>query len=274
MVERLTTFVEGWRNNDFFEGAVPGQRGSAQGFMAGVLVRFPEVTSAEYPDDEEYLLWGNGNFEAGSLQGWAITAFQTDTLGWAVRFSLAMDDGAPIIAFVDWEIDNTELLMTERSLFIHAFFDPTVPAADPTFGMFINGVPTVNFEKDAAMIPSTLPPRIGGGVPPVPITPTPTQPFIEPRLSIAGVSYRDGDDVFLGNYFQAVWERVQEVDDITQLPDGSFLWDNIWSARRRLPNVMAPGQVWNDLTGEVALVRTGGGDTLESNAAKAHWWNQ
>ena len=120
-------------------------------------------------------------------------------------------------------------------------------------------------------IPSTLPPRIGGGIPPVPIERDPGDPIIEPRISIGGVCYRDGDDTFFGNYYRNVWERVQEVDDITQLPDGSFVWDNIWSARRRLPVV---GPVWNDLTDEVQLVRTGGGDTLQSNAAKAHWWNQ
>ena len=268
-MERHTTFIDGFRNDDFYEGAEVGQRGNAQGFQAGVLVRFPNVTNSDEPDDKEYLLWGNGNFETGSFQGWSITASQADPSEWVVIFTVALDDGGAVVVDIPWDLDNAVFPMTNRSLFIHAYFDPA--GGDPEFGFFVNGVPTTTSEKSGTMIPSTLPPRIGGGIPPVPILPTPTAPFIEPRIAIAGVCYRDSPDTFLGGYFADVFERVQEVDDITQLPDESFLWDNIWSARRGQPNV---GPVWDDLIGGAQLVRTGGGDTLQSNAAKAHWWNQ
>lgn len=268
MVERLTTFVEGFRNDDYFEGAEIGQIGDVQGFQAGVLVRFPQVTDPNAAVDQEYLLFGNGDFAGNDPQGWAITALQEDDLAWTVRFSLAFD--SQLVEFVEWSVDSTQFPAAQRSLFIHAFWDPTVPGDDPSFGFWVNGTPVGTSTKLAGIVPSTLKPRIGGGPLPAPMT----QPIVEPRLSIAGACYRSGDETYLGNYGQAVFERVQEVDDITQLPDQSFVWDNIWSARRRLPNINSADQVWNDLSDTVAFVRTGAGDTLEVNAAKAHWWNQ
>jgi len=268
MVERLTTFVEGFRNDDYFEGAEVGQVGEAAGFQAGVLARFPEVTDPDVADDQEYLLFGNGDFSGAAPEGWSITALQEDDLSWTLRFSIAFDSG--LVEFAEWNVDNAELPVTQRSVFVHAFWDPTVPGDDPTLGFWVNGTPTATLTKIATPVPSTLRPRIGGGPLPAPLT----QPIVEPRISIAGACYRTGDDTYLGNYGQSVFERVQEVDDITQLPDGSFLWDNIWSARRRLPNINRADQAWNDLTDEVAFVRTGGGNTLQVNAAKAHWWNQ
>ena len=276
-MERHTTFVEGFANNDFFEGAAVGQVGDADGFHAGVLVRFPLPASTDLApeaNDEEYLLFGNGDFTPGNLQGWSISAQQGSPEEWFIRLSLVLDDGTPTIRFLDWELESEQIVLCERSLFIEVFWDPTV-SGNPLYGMFINGLPLASNTKAATMVPSTVAPRIGGGPQPAPLVP-PAGVQVEPRLSIAGVCYRAGASSFtLDNEPALVFERVQEVDDITQLPEpGAVQWDNIWSARRGLPSITGQGQIWSDLSGDVDFVRTGSGDSLKVAAAKAHWWNQ
>jgi hypothetical protein len=264
MVERLTTFVEGFRNDDFFAGNVVGQIGDPQGFEAAVLVRLPEPTSTDDLSTGAQLLWGNGDLGAVQPEGWAISIAQIDPDTWTLAFDVADVGGAIESVFIDFE--NVELPMAERSLFVHAFWNPT-GGGDGDIGFWVNGVITGSATKALTPRPATTPPQIGSGVV------IATDPPTEPRISIGGVAYRTGS---LGNnnHGATVFERVQEVDDITQLPDGSFLWDNVWSARRRLPNLTRDGQVWNDLTDSVELVRNGNGGTLEVNGAKAHWWNQ
>lgn len=275
MTERLTTFLEGFRTTDHFRGSEPGQFGSSIGFEAGVLVRFPQpaVDGGDDGDDAQYLLWGNGNLINGDddASGWAIVAFQDDDTSWTLRFLVAFP-AFDIVEFVDWSISvpGDGDVLTNRTVFVHAHWRPDDPD-DSILTLVVNGSAVGQEAKAQNVIrPAITAPGIGSGV----VLDT-TAPPVEPRIQVAGVCYREGfTDILADDHAALVFERVQEVDDITQLPgEGSFQWDNIWSARRRFNSVTENGQVWNDLESDAQLVRTGNGGTLSVGGAKAHYWS-
>jgi hypothetical protein len=273
MVERLTTFIKGFRLNDHFRGSEPGLFGSSAGFEVGVLVRFPQMSTVDPNDvDKPYLLWGNGNLLDGNAQaaGWAIVAFQDSDTAWTIRFMVAFPT-SNIVEFVDWSLSvpGDGDLLNDRTLFVHGHCQPD--GGNIRLTLVVNGSALAGTVKNVSDIqPADTAPGIGSGV-----VIDSNDPPIEPRIQIAGVCYREGLTDILGDEHAAlVFERVQEVDDITQLPDeGSFQWDNIWSARRRFNSLTENNQVWNDLETDAQLVRTGNGGTLAVSAAKAHYWS-
>lgn len=265
MTERKTTYVEDFALDDYFLGTQVGLEGDAQGFEVGALIRFPAVTDDARAGGLQELVWGAGDLSAATPNGWAIFTSQVNNTTWQLNFVISTLLGTVTGITFNW--NSIDLPANFHTLWLHAIWSPDVSplgiGAGSGMALYMNGQLVQAITK-VSYRPALAPPAIGNTVLAGPIG--------APHVGVSAVSYAQTDPGFALHYGE-VYKQITAMGDLRQLPAGQFQWDNIFSARRGMPNVTTAGQLWTDEVGGFQLQRTGGGTSLVSNAAKPNYWS-
>jgi len=278
VVERLTSFVDGFASDDFLLGTQEALPGGSQGFSVAALFRLRQPWDPTFTSPFEFrtLLWQSGVPITGAGRtGWSLQSDDGNSDQMGVTFSIATDGfgGGKPLETLDWQNvpfskPNDGSGYANRVVLVQGIYLPLDPDFTPDGGMHlvINGFDVAQVIVKGNYIPSDQPPR--AGFDPLVASAWP------PDQGLAGMAYEDTEDVNsrLASV-QDIWKRCSDVGDMAQLQEaGSFQWDNLWSTRRGLPNIPAgaPGAtVWTDqVGGALTLARSGGGDSMRVNAGK------
>ena len=267
MVKRLATYVSDMALDDFLQGTTVSLGGNAAGFEVGALIRIARASDESEPDLAGQLIWGAGNFDALQPHGWALWMRQTGPTDWEFRWDISTLTDA--VAGVNFSWSEDDLPGDYHTIFLHGIWSTDITVlgqgAGPGAALYINGFLSAAANK-TSFRPAQTPPIIGNG------TGMLSGPIGAPRFQVAGTCYREGAPIF-DQHFAEVYKRIQTADDIAQT-DTAFQWDNIFSARRGFSSVTEPGQLWTDSVGGVVqLQRTGGGTSMDAQAANPHHWS-